>query len=507
MNYVIFSLILAGILVGLLAGYHLRRFLAHKNLSGAEARAEKILKEAKIKEQEFLLTAREKSIKIIDEAKREEEARRRDLTQEKRHMESREALFDKKLLEFEERQQKLSEKINQVEAIKTEIQKLRDEEAKKLEAVAQLTKDQARDELFRIAEEEQKDAILNRIHKIENQGREELERKAKNVLVGTIERMAASQATETTTTSVDLPSDEMKGRIIGKEGRNIKAIEKLTGTEIIVDETPQTITVSGFSPIRRQVAKRALEKLVADGRIHPGRIEESIEEAKRELASDIRKAGEDTLFELGITGLDPKLVSIVGRLKFRSSYGQNILLHSKEVAGLAAILATELGADVSIAKKGGLLHDIGKAIDHDVPGTHPELGYSLLKKFNLPEEISYIALAHHEDAPKTLEAIIVKVADAISGARPGARRESLEEYIKRLEDLERIATSFPGVEKAYAIQAGREIRTFVIPTEIDDLHAYELAKNIAKKIEEEMQYPGEIKINVIRETRVTEYAR
>jgi ribonuclease Y len=495
------------LLIGLLIGYLIREIIARKFITGAEVKAKKILQEAKNKEQEILLAAREKAIKLIDEAKQEEERRRQEIIQEKKRLENREALFDKKLLELEERQSKLSEKVNQVEALKTEIQKLKEEEIKKLEAITGLTRDQAREELFRLLEQESKEALISRLHKIENQGREELERKAKMMLVNVIERIAISQAGETTTTTIDLPSDEMKGRIIGKEGRNIKTIEKLTGTEIIVDETPQVITISGFSPIRRQVAKRALEKLIADGRIHPARIEEAVEEAKHDLAVDIKKAGEDALFELGITGLDPKLVSILGRLKYRTSYGQNVLEHSKEVAIIAGLLAEELGADVGIAKKGGLLHDIGKALDHDIPGTHTELGYQLMKKFGLPEEIAYLAIAHHEDAPKTLEGIIIKVADAISGSRPGARRESLEEYIKRLEDLERIATSFKGVEKAYAIQAGREVRAFVIPTEVDDLGAYELAKNIAKKIEEELQYPGEIKVNVIRETRVTEYAR
>lgn len=497
----------AGLVIGAAVGYFLRRLIVRKRIDTAEIKAEKILKEAKTKEQELLLGAREKAIKIIDEAKKEEEARRRELQQEKKRLESRETLFDKKLLELEERQQKLTEKINQVDTVKNEIQKIKNDEIKKLEEIAGFSRDQAQQKLFEMIEQESKDALVSRLHKIEGQGREELERRAKTLLTGVIERIAASQAAEITTSSVDLPSDEMKGRIIGKEGRNIKTIEKITGTEIIVDETPQAITISGFSPIRRQVAKRALEKLIADGRIHPARIEEAIEEAKKDLALDIRKAGEDALFELGITGLDPKLVSVLGRLKYRTSYGQNILLHSKEVANLAALLAEELGADIGIAKKGGLLHDIGKSIDHDVPGTHTEIGYKLMKKFGLPEEIAYLAIAHHEDAPKTLEGIIVKVADAISGARPGARRESLEEYIKRLEDLEKIATSFKGVEKAYAIQAGREVRAFIIPTELDDMAAYELAKNIAKKIEEELQYPGEIKVNVIRETRVTEYAR
>lgn len=493
--------------LGLSLGYLVRYLVVRFKGKGIETKIEKALKEAKSKEQEILLSAREKALKIIDAAKKEEETRRQELAREKKRLENREALFDKKLLEFEEKQTRLQEKINQIEGIKTEIQKIKEEEIKKLEEIAGLSRKEAEERLCQLVEQEANEALLSRIHKIELQGREELERKAKNLLTTAIERIAVSHATEITTSTVDLPSDEMKGRIIGKEGRNIKTIEKLTGTEIIVDETPQIITISGFSPIRRQVAKRTIEKLIADGRIHPGRIEETVEEAKKELANDIRQAGEDVLFELGITGFDPKLVSILGRLKYRTSFGQNVLQHSKEVALLASAIAEELKADVSICRKGGLLHDIGKAVDHEIPGAHPELGYNIIKKFNLPEEIAYIALAHHEDSPKTLEAIIVKVADAISGSRPGARREMLEEYIKRLEDLERVATSFSGVEKAYAIQGGREIRVFVIPTQVDDLSAYELAKNIARKIEQELQYPGEIKVNVIRETRIVEYAR
>jgi len=329
------------------------------------------------------------------------------------------------------------------------------------------------------------------------------------MLSSVIERVAASHATETTTSSVELPNDDMKGRIIGKEGRNIKAIEQLTGTEIIVDETPNMITVSGFSPIRRQVAKVALGKLIADGRIQPTRIEESVDAAKREIALEIKKAGEDALFTLGISlgGIDPKLVQILGRLKYRTSYGQNILAHSMEVANLSTLLAEELGADVAVAKKAGLFHDIGKAVDHDVQGNHTEIGYRLLKKFGVTEEVAYPAAAHHSDSPETVEAAIVKTADAISGARPGARKETLDQYIKRLTELEDIAISFSGVQKAYAIQAGREVRVFVKPEEIDDLSAYNLARDIAKNIERELKYPGEIKISVIRETRVTEYAR
>jgi ribonuclease Y len=299
----------------------------------------------------------------------------------------------------------------------------------------------------------------------------------------------------------------MKGRIIGREGRNIKTLENQLGVDIVVDDTPESIIVSGFSPIRRQVAKVALEKLIADGRIHPGRIEEAIETAKQEIALEIKKAGENAAYEVGVAGLDPKLVQILGRLTFRTSYGQNVLQHSIEVAQLSALLAEELGANVSLAKKAGLLHDLGKAVDHEVEGTHPEIGYNILKKFGLPEEVAKPALEHHLDQPSTLEGLIVKVADAISGARPGARKDSYENYIQRLSELEDTAKTFEGVDKVYAIQAGREIRVFVEPTKIDDWNAQKLAREIANKIEQELKYPGEIKVNVIRETRTIEYAR
>ncbi|MCK4554734.1 ribonuclease Y, partial [Candidatus Parcubacteria bacterium] len=322
-----------------------------------------------------------------------------------------------------------------------------------------------------------------------------------------MQRLASTYTTAMTTTTVDLPSDEMKGRIIGREGRNIKAIEQLTGVEIVVDDTPNVITISGFSPIRRHIAKKALDYLIKDGRIHPTKIEEAIEEAKKELALDIKKAGEEAMYEVGVTGFDPKLVQILGRLKYRTSYGQNALRHSIEVAHLSTLLAEELGADVTIAKKSGLLHDIGKAVDHEVQGTHPQIGGNIARKFGLPDEIIAPIETHHDDRPPDLISIIVKVADAISGARPGARHDTYEQYIQRLEELEKIAASFTGVEKAYAIQAGREVRVFVTPEKIDDLTAYNTARDIAKKIEQELKYPGEIKVNVIREMRVIEYAR
>lgn len=509
MSLIIILVALAALAAGAVVGWFLRRATAARLASGVEAKAEKILKEAKGREQEILLEAREKAIALIDKAKVDEEAIKKDLKAEKQRLEVRETTFDKKLLELEDKQAKLQEKLGQVEGIKKEIERLRDEAIKKLELVAGLTREQAVAELMKKVEEETQEQLTTRIRKLEQANQEELERRAKNIVATVVQRMATSHAADITTTVVQLPSDEMKGRIIGKEGRNIKTIERLTGVDVMIDETPNVLTISGFSPIRRQVAKRALEKLIADGRIHPARIEETVEIARSELATDIRKAGEDAMYEMGIpiAGIDPKMVSVLGRLKYRTSYGQNVLVHSMEVGWLAALLAEELGADVLTCKKGGLFHDIGKAIDQDIKGAHPQLGYELMKKFNFPEEVAYMSIAHHEDNPKTFEGIIVKVADAISGSRPGARRESAEDYIKRLEDLEKIATSFSGVEHAYAIQAGRELRVFVKPQDIDDLTAYELAKNVARRIEAEMQYPGEIKVNVIRETRVVEYAR
>jgi len=306
---------------------------------------------------------------------------------------------------------------------------------------------------------------------------------------------------------VPLPSDEMKGRIIGKEGRNIRTIEALTGVEILIDDTPQAITLSSFNLLRRTIAKLAIEKLIKDGRIHPGRVEEYVDQAKQELAQEIKKAGEDAAFALGVTGLDPRLVQILGRLKYRTSFGQNALIHSLEVAYLSMFLAEELGANVAVCKKGGLLHDIGKAVDHEVQGGHPQIGYEIMKKFNLPEEVAYLSIAHHEDAPKTLEGVIVKVADALSATRPGARRDTAERYLQRITELETLTKSFEGVEKAYAIQAGREIRVFVMPDVVDDLNAHKLAKEIALRIEGELQYPGELKVTLIREKRIIEYAR
>ncbi|MFH0892535.1 MAG: ribonuclease Y [Candidatus Falkowbacteria bacterium] len=505
MEFMVYAFLI--FLGGFFLGYWLRKQRITEKIKSAEANAEKILTEVKNKQGALLLKAQEKAIKIIEEAKQDEQKRRQELSNLQSRLEKRETTFSQKLLELQDKQQKLYDKISKVEEAKEKIHQIKKDQLEKLEKIANMTKDEAKEVLFKNVEAQMKDDILSRIKKLENEATDVLEEKARDIMASTMQRLVSNYTTEITTTTVTLPSDEMKGRIIGREGRNIKVIEQLTGTEIIVDDTPNVITVSGFSPIRRHIAKKTLDRLILDGRIHPTKIEEAIEESKKELALDIKKAGEDALYDIGVTGLNPKLVQIIGRLKYRTSYGQNALRHSLEVAHLSALLAEELGADVTLAKKAGLLHDIGKAVDHEVQGTHPEIGRDIAKKFNLPQEIIDPIETHHDDRPRGLVSIIVKVADAISAARPGARHDTYERYLQRLEELENIATSFGGVEKAYAIQAGREVRIFVAPETIDDLGAHNLARDIAKKVESELKYPGEIKVNVIREMRVTEYAR
>ncbi len=507
MTILTFLFILAALPLGLVLGYYLHRFIASRRAISAETKAEKIISEAKEKQKELLYEAKEKALKVLEEVEKDEQERRRELNFLQQRISKRESLFDQKLLDLEDKQQALYKKAEVVEKLKQEIEEAKTEQMAKLEKIAGLSKQEAKDVLLENVERQAKDDLLGRIRKLENESREELEKRAKNMLSLVIERCSTPHAAETTTSIINLPSEEMKGRIIGREGRNIKTLEQLTGVEIVVDDTPETILVSAFNPIRRQVAKKALEKLIVDGRIHPGRIEEKVEEAKKELAIEIKKAGEEAAYEVGIAGLDTKLVQLVGRLKFRTSYGQNVLQHSIEVAHLSALLAGELKANVSVAKKAGFLHDIGKALDQEVEGTHPELGADVARKFNLPVEIVTPILTHHQDNPPTLEAVIVKAADAISGARPGARKDTYELYIKRLEELENLAKSFEGVERTYAIQAGREIRVFINPAKIDDLEAFKLARQIANKIELELKYPGEIKVMIIRETRLIEYAR
>jgi ribonuclease Y len=504
-----FMYVIIALAAGLGVGWAVRKSVAQKQTDSAEAAAEKRLNEAKAQAQKLLLEAQDKALKMTEQSKYEDEERRKELRIIQKKLEAGENGVSTRMRELEQRQEDLFKKNEKAEELRAELSRSRDEQVKKLESVAQLTREEAKDVLLKEVEEMDKEALASRLMKLERMSVEELELKAKNKLAMVMQRVASSLSAESTSSRVEIPNDDVKGRIIGKEGRNIKAIEHLTGTEIIVDDTPGFITVSGFSPVRRQVAKLAILKLIEDGRIHPSKIETAVEDAKKDLARDIKKAGEDALYELGIplTAFDPKLIQILGRLKYRTSYGQNVLKHSMEVAQIAGMLAQELGADIAVCKRGGILHDIGKAVDLDTQGGHPEIGYNIMKKFGLPEEICYQSIGHHEDKPKTLEACLVKAADAISGARTGARRDTYEQYVQRLEELEKTAMAFPGVEKVYAIQAGREVRVFVEPKQVDDFAAYRLAKDIAKQIEAELKYPGEIKVNVIRETRIVEYAR
>lgn len=506
-NILILIAVVAGLAIGGVMGAFIKKLTSQQALDSATHKAQQILTQAKDKQQEILLTAKDKAIKMIDEAKKEEDNRRREISRLQERLEKREETFDKKILELENRQEDLNKKSVQLDEAKQELVNVRNQQLEKLEKIAQLTQDDAKKILLENVERRSHEDLISRERKLQQITTEELEQKANKVLAEVIQRCASSHASETTTTTVTLPNEEMKGRIIGREGRNIRSIEQLTGTEIIVDETPDTILVSGFSPIRRHLAKRVLDKLLSDGRIHPGRIEEVVALAKKEMAIDIKKAGEEAMSAVGVVGVDPKLVQILGRLKYRTSYGQNQLQHAVEVTNLAKLLAEELKADMNIVKRGALFHDIGKAVDHEIQGPHTQIGYDIMKKFGEPEDIAYICIGHHEDVPRTLEAVIVKTADAISGARPGARKDSYENYLQRLTELEAVANTFEGVDKCYAIQAGREIRIFVKPENVDDYKATKLARDIADKVEQELKYPGEIKITVIREKRVIEYAR
>lgn len=506
-SLIILAVAAVAALIGAGIGYFMRKQMAQAQANSIEAKAERMLTEAKSKQQEYIIEGKEKAQKILDEAKHEEKQIRQDMHNAQQRLEKRESMFDQKLLEFQDSQKNLQEKIEKVKVVKQEIENLKQQQADKLQQVASLTKEEAKLELLSMVEEENKTDLFMRIAKMEKEATEKYEEKARDIIMDAIQRTASSHSAETTSSVVHIPSEEMKGRIIGKEGRNIKTIEKLTGCEIIIDDTPESIMVSCFSPIRREVARLALEKLMADGRIQPARIEEFIEKAKQDLAVTIKKAGEEALYKMNIVGIDPKLVNIVGRLKFRTSYGQNILNHSMEVGYLAAIIAAELGVDQARARKAGFFHDIGKAVDQETQGSHPEIGYTILKKFNMDDDVCQAARDHHLDKPESIYACIAKAADAISGARMGARKDSFEQFVARLEELEKTVNSFPGIDKVYAIQAGREVRVFVKPNEVDDYNAYQLAKDIAHKVEEELQYPGEIRISVIRETRIIEYAR
>jgi len=507
-QFILLAVGIFAVVAGTFLGYYARQSIAKKQAGTIEAKLQKKIQKTKQEADEILTGTKKKSEEIISEAKKEADERRQQTLKTERFLLKRENILNQRVSDFEGRQKEFQEKVEKLREVKESLEGLRQEALSNLERITNLSKDDAKKELLQNLEREYQQEILEKIRKLESEGWEKYEKKAKELLAVAIQKLGLGQAQELTTTSLNLPSEEMKGKIIGKEGRNIRTLERLTGVEIIVDETPETVLITGFDPTRRQVAKLALEKLIQDGRIQPARIEEKVEEAQRDINSQIKEAGEAAVYETGVVGLDPKLIQLLGRLRFRTSFGQNVLLHSIEVSHLASALASEIGANPLVCKKAGLLHDIGKAVDHQVEGSHVDIGIKILEKFGVEKEVIDAMKSHHEEYPyESIEAMLIQTADQISGARPGARKDTLENYLKRLGDLENIALNFAGVEKAWALQAGREIRVFVKPEEIDDLAAKNLARDIAKRIEEELKYPGEIKVSVIRETRVIEYAK
>ena len=493
---------------GVVVGYFLRQIIAQQRKDALELKAKQLLLDAKEVAQKTLDEAKTRAEKFTESAKEELKEKEREFRRTEDRLARKDETLEKKEADLEKEKEGVQIKLEKLRAMKADLEKLDEEKKEALAKVAGLSEEEAKNKLIEEAEKKYETDLLGRIQKLEQFGLETLERKAKDILAAVIQRVASSTASEVTVTSVNINSDDIKGKIIGKEGRNIRAFERAAGVELIVDDTPGVIIISSFDPVRRQIARVALENLILDGRIQPARIEEMIEKAKVELEKIIKEAGEKSAYEVGVLDVDPRLLMLLGRLKFRTSYGQNVLQHSIEMAHVSGMLASELGGDVTIAKKGALLHDIGKAVDHEIQGTHVEIGRRILQKFNVDQRIIQAMQSHHEEYPyETLESIIVQTADAISASRPGARRDSVENYLKRLEDLERIANTFQGVEKSYAIQAGREIRVFVTPDNISDLESKKLARNIADRIESELKYPGEIKVNVIRELRAIEYAR
>ena len=499
-------------LVALAAGYLLRKYVGEAKINSAEEEARRILAEAErdaeAKRREALLESKEEVHKMRTDAEREIRERRQELQQLERRLVQREEALERKLESVSAREERLGQKERELDRAREHLDELISREKAELERIAGLTTEEAKDVLLKRVENEVKHEMAMVIKEVETRAKEEADRRARNILSLAIQRCAADHVAESTVSVVTLPNDEMKGRIIGREGRNIRTLETLTGIDLIIDDTPEAVILSGFDPVRREIARIALERLVADGRIHPARIEEAVAKAQKEVEAMIRDEGEQAAFDAGVHGLHIELIKLLGRLKFRTSYGQNVLKHSIEVAHLAGIMAAELGADVRVAKRAGLLHDIGKAVDHEMEGTHVEIGRSLLAKYKEPREVIHAMECHHGDyEPQTVEAVLVAAADSVSAARPGARRETLESYIRRLEKLEAIADSYEGVEKAYAIQAGREIRIIVKPDRVDDAEAAKMARDIVKRIESEVDYPGQIKVTVIRETRAVEYAR
>jgi ribonuclease Y len=501
-----------GLAVGIFAGYLYRKKVAEKEIGSAEDEAKRMIndaiKAAEAKRREAVVEAREEIFKIRTENERECKERRNEVQKQERRIQQKEEALDKKYESIEAKEERLSQKLKQVEEQQEEVAALKRGQLEMLEKISGLTVEEAKSYLVQQVEEDARHDAAVKLKEIDRQLKEEADQRAREVIAVAIQRCAADHASEATVSVVPLPNDEMKGRIIGREGRNIRALETLTGVDLIIDDTPEAITLSSFDPVRREVARLSLEKLIADGRIHPARIEEMVEKSRREVDAIIKQAGERAVFEVGIHGINAELVRLLGRLKFRTSYGQNVLNHSIEVALLSGMIADELGADPVLAKRAGLLHDIGKALTQEVEGSHVQLGVDIARKYKENKEVIHAIEAHHGDVePQTLTALIVDAADDLSAARPGARREDLENYIKRLQKLEEIAGSFPGVDKTFAIQAGREIRIMVKPEEVSDERMVLVAKDIVKKIEAELEYPGQIKVSLIRESRTIDYAK
>jgi len=493
------SSIVLSIGIGLFLGYIIRQRIAQRYSDSIEAKLKTRIEKVKNEARDVVLEAREKATKILEESEEEKKKRKVQLDKTEERLFQREGLIDKKQTETAEEEKENKRIFEKIQNLKTELEKLQKSELASLEKIAGLSVREAKEELLERTEKEYKEDMIQSLRKLETIRKEEIEKKAKEIIVGAIQRYSRSNVSEITTTIMNLPSEDLKGKIIGREGRNIRHFEKLSGVELIMDDSPNTIILSSFDPARREVARIALDKLIQDGRIQPAKIEEKIIEAQAELRETIKKAGEDAAYDVGILDLPPEIIYLLGRLNFRTSYGQNALMHSVEVSLLSAALASELGADVEVAKKAGLLHDIGKAVDQEIEGTHLELGRRILKKYHQSEEIIKAMQSHHDTYPvESIEASIVNAADAISAARPGARKDNIEAYLKRLANL---------VEKVYAVSAGREIRVFVYPDKVNDLEAMKLAKDLAKRLEETLKYPGEVKVTVIREKRVIEIAR
>lgn len=500
------TLVLAAL--GLAVGFGANSFVTKRKLGSAQDQADKELAKAKREAAKLADDAREEAAKLIEEGRKEEQTRRRELKDIEGRLVTREETLDKKLDELDKRTERLRTAETEVEALKDEIREIRGRQQEKLEKIAKLTKEDAAQKLMQMTERDIKHDLLGLVTKLQNEARDNAEEQAALILTTAMERMASEVTAERTVTSVKLEDEEMKGRIIGKEGRNIQALQRATGVDIMVDDTPGYIVLSSFDPVRREVARQALEMLMKDGRIHPGRIEEVVEKAQKNVEKDVVRAGEDAAREVGIIGIPKEILHLLGELKYRTSYGQNVLKHSTEMAHIAGIIAEEVGANVKTAKYAALVHDLGKALTHKIEGKHHHISGEILRKYGAPEEVALAAEQHHDDVDATsVEALVIRVVDAISASRPGARNISAENFAERMKELENVANSFPGIEKSYAISAGREVRIFVKPESIDDLAAIKLARDIATKIESTMQYPGTIKVNVIRETRAIEFAK